>query len=86
MDTKTIAPDTARIKRGVELAATATVERHGGPHDLVTVRGYVVSLEYGACSCKDFEHCRKPCKHLYAATVAAAHAACRPARAKLIRH
>lgn len=68
------------------MAATATIERHGGPHDLVTVRGYVVSLEFECCSCPDFEHRRKPCKHIYAATMTAARGACRPRRTKLIRH
>ena len=33
---------------------------------------YVVRLDRGTCECRDFERHHAPCKHLFAATVAAA--------------
>ncbi len=75
-DTATV----GRCRRGIELARRGHVERHG---DLFTVESsgggffYTVSLdhEHGeTCECKDwrrhgFGH---SCKHIYAATIAAA--------------
>ncbi len=81
----------ARIKRGIQLAADGAATLHG---DLWIVRGtarnYTVSLEREMCNCPDHQNkgrdAGQPCKHIYAATITAARGACRPRRAKLIRH
>ncbi len=41
---------------------------------------YVVRLDRGSCECPDFERRQAPCKHVYAATVAAARAKASRAR------
>ena len=63
MDTAKDIATVRRIHRGVELALAGAAERVAALYTLYTVRGsgehsYVVSLEFEACSCKDFEHRR----------------------------
>lgn len=60
-----------REKRGLEIAATRRIERHGEAWRVPSMSGrgiYQVRLgEAPRCECPDFELTAKPCKHIYAA-------------------
>ncbi len=91
MDTRSVAKTTTtrttRPQRGLKLYkdhAAAIVRILPHTYSVPSCSGgatYIVRLDRQSCDCPDYERHHKPCKHLYAAVVAAAKARAR-ARAR----
>lgn len=64
-----------RQQRGIVIAAMAKIVKHNGlwvvPSQTAATKSYLVNLERGTCTCKDFEEWQQDCKHIHAARIVA---------------